>query len=74
MSRGEVDATVAGRLQEVRASLDQNGQMTVQGLAIMEEVLREAVVNETMTVEEKAELMDQLARGVAGRAGYRPRA
>ena len=71
MSRGEVDATVEGRIKEVRASLDQNGQMTMQGLAIMEEILREAVVNNKMTVEEKADMMDQLTRGVAGRAGYR---
>ena len=71
MSRGEVDATLMGRLREVQASLDQNGQMTVQGLAIMEELLREAVVSEVMEVEEAEDLLDQLMRGVAGRAGYR---
>jgi hypothetical protein len=38
----------------------------------MEEILREAVLNKKMSLEEKAELMDQLSRMVAGRAGYRP--
>jgi hypothetical protein len=71
-SRDEMDVQVAGRIEEMRMQLAQAGQMTPQGLGIMEEILREAVLNKKMSLEEKAELMDQLSRMVAGRAGYRP--